>query len=208
MGRPKGTKNISLHMWTNEEKKYLEEITPGHHYLEIQELMNKKFNLDFTFNQIKAAIGRYNLNTGFNGQFQKGSTPANKGTKGLTSANRTSFYKGQPPTNYKPIGSERITKDGYIQIKIKDPNKWELKHRVIWEKENGPLPRGHAIIFADGNKLNLDINNFILVTRAQLLIMNTKNLKKNDRELTKVGVNIARVYERIAERKKGNEDRR
>lgn len=208
MARPTGTKNISLHMWTNEEKAYLEEITPGHHYSEIQELMNKKFNSDFTLNQIKGAVGRYKLNTGFNGQFQKGSTPANKGTKGLTSANRTSFYKGQPPTNYKPIGSERVTKDGYIQIKISDPNKWELKHRVIWEKENGPLPRGHAIIFADGNKLNLDINNFILVTRAQLLIMNTKNLKKNDRELTKVGVNIARVYERIAERKKGNEDRR
>ena len=207
MSRPTGTKNTSLHIWSEEEKEYLKEIVEGRGYAELQELMTKKFNFNFTINQIKGAIGRYGLNTGLSGRFEKGIVPWNKDKRGYIGPNKTSFYKGQPPTNYKPIGSERLTKDGYIQIKIRDPNKWVLKHRVIWEKENGPLPKGHAIIFADGDKSNLDINNFILVTRAQLLIMNTKNLKKNDRELTKIGVNIARVYERIAERKKGNEDR-
>ena len=196
------------HIWSDEEKEYLKEVTPGHHYKEIQELINNKFNLELTVEQINGAIGRYKLNTGFNGQFKKGSIPANKGTKGLTRANRTSFKKGQTPVNYRPIGSERITKDGYLEIKIKDPNLWRLKHLVIWEKENGRLPKGCAIMFADGNKLNLNMENLILVTRNQLLIMNKRKLRKDSIELTKVGLNIAKVYERIGERRRKGEDRR
>lgn len=196
------------HIWSDEEKEYLKEVTPGHHYKEIQELINNKFNLELTVEQINGAIGRYKLNTGFNGQFKKGSIPANKGTKGLTRANRTSFKKGQTPVNYRPIGSERVNVEGYTEVKIADPNKWRLKHIVIWEKENGPLPKGHAIIFGDGNRENLDIDNLILVTRRQLLILNRNRLIQKDAELTKVAVNIAKVHEKISERKKGNEDRR
>ena len=125
------------YLWSSEEKKYLTEITPGHHYNEISNLMTKKFKHEFTINQIKNAINRYKLNTGFNGQFKKGNVPANKGKKGFMGANRTSFKKGNTPYNYKPVGSERITKDGYIEVKVSDPNKWRLKHIIIWERENG-----------------------------------------------------------------------
>ena len=152
-----------------------------------------------TIGQIKAAIGRYKLNTGFNGQFQKGNIPANKGTKGLSRANKTSFKKGCRPSNYREVGSERVTKDGYIEIKV-GPKEWKFKHQVIWEKYNGNIPRGHVVIFGDGNKENLDINNLILVTRKQLFILNRHALIKNDIELTKVAVNIAKVQEKINER--------
>lgn len=190
-----------LHIWTNEEKEYLKEITPGHHYNEIHKLFNEKFNLNLTIGQIKGAIGRYKLNTGFNGQFQKGHIPANKGTKGLSGPNKTSFKKGHRPSNWRPVGSERITKDGYTEIKVEGSNKWRLKHQVIWEKYNGKIPKGHTIIFGDGNKQNLDINNLILVTRKQLLILNRNSLIKNDIELTKIAVNIAKIYEKINEKR-------
>ena len=45
--------------WSDEEKEYLKEITPGHHYVEIAELMNNKFDREFTVKLIKNAIGRY-----------------------------------------------------------------------------------------------------------------------------------------------------
>lgn len=191
-----------LHIWTNEEKEYLKEITPGHHYKEIHKLFNEKFDLNLTIGQIKAAIGRYKLNTGFNGYFQKGYIPPNKGTKGLSKPNKASFKKGHKPSNLRPIGSERITKDGYTEIKVEEPNKWRLKHRVIWEKSNGKIPKGHTIIFGDGNKQNIDINNLILVTRKQLLILNRNRLIKGDIELTKVAINIAKVQEKIDGRKR------
>ena len=202
MARSKGINNKTLHIWTEEEKEYLKQITPGHYHKEIQKMMNEKFNLELTLGQIKGAVQRYKLNTGITGHFKKGYTPFNKGTKGLTRANRTSFKKGNKPKNYKPVGSERLTKNGYIQVKVQDPNTWKSKHIVIWEKENGPLPKGHAIIFADGNRENLDIDNLILVSRRQLLILNQHKLIQDNAELTKIGVNIAKLQEKINERKK------
>ena len=202
MARPKGIQGVKPHMWTEEEKEYLKEIVKGHTYNELKELMSKKFKFDYTINQIKGALNRYSLNTGLTGRFKKGNIPANKGKKGLVGPNKTSFYKGQPPINFRPVGSERVTRDGYVEVKIANPSTWRLKHIVVWESVNGKLPKGHAIMFADGNKQNFDINNLLLVSRAQLLFMVTKKLRKNDIELTKAGLNIAKVYEKISEIKK------
>ena len=82
MGRPKGSKNKkTLRYWTEEEKKYLSEITLGRGYLEITEMMTAKFNYDYTKTQIATAIKRYGLSTGRTGRFEKGRVPFNKGTK-------------------------------------------------------------------------------------------------------------------------------
>jgi hypothetical protein len=192
-----------LHIWTKEEKEYLKQITPGHHYREIQELMNKKFNSDFTLEQIKGAINRYKLNTGFNGQFKKGHEPWNNNKKGIvTGGKETQFKKGNTPYNYMPVGSERVNGDGYVDVKVADPNKWKGKHILIWEKYNGPVPEGHAVIFGDGNRRNFDINNLIMVSRQQLLQLNRNNLIKNDANLTRTGVVIADLKIKINERKK------
>ncbi|MCH5138926.1 HNH endonuclease [Clostridiaceae bacterium UIB06] len=202
-GRPKGSKNKILHIWSDEEKEYLKEITPGRHYKEIQELMKEMFNLDLTMNQIKGAIGRYKLNTGFTGQYNKGHVPANKGMKGICAegCEKTWFKKGQKPVNHKPVESERVNVDGYVEIKVEEPNKWRLKHQVVWEEHNGPIPKGHAVIFGDGNPLNLDINNLILVSRKQLLILNRNKLIQKDADLTRTAVIIADLYQKISERK-------
>lgn len=206
MGRSKGIKNTAVHIWSNEEKEYLAEITPGHHYTEIQELVNEKFKLDLKLNQIKGAVSRYKLNTGFTGRFEKGHIPANKGLKGICAkgSEKTWFKKGHVPVNHREVGSERITKDGYVEIKIAEPNKWRLKHLVVWEKENGPVPKGHALVFADGDKTNISLDNILLVTRHQLLIMNNNKLIKNNLEVTKTGVLIAKVLIKANERRKNN----
>lgn len=191
------------YLWSNEEKAYLAKITPGHHYNEIADFMTKKFEHDFTINQIKNAINRYKLNTGFNGQFKKGNVPVNKDKKGLVGANRTSFKKGNIPSNKASVGTERFTKDGYIKVKIAEPNKWRLKHLLLWEEYNGPLPKGHAIIFLDGNKQNIKLDNLKLITRHQLLVMNKNKLIKRNPEATISGTLIADVIIKISEKSKG-----
>lgn len=191
--------------WTEEEKEYLKEITPGKHHKEILALMNEKFNRPFRMGQIKGAIARYKLNTGFTGRFEKGNIPFNKGKKGECpkGCEKTWFKKGQAPINHKPVGSERIDRDGYILIKVAEPSVWKLKHRVIWEKANGPIPKNYTVIFLDGDKSNTDINNLALVSRSELLIVNQKKLIKSDTELSKVGINIAKVQSKINKRKRG-----
>jgi hypothetical protein len=192
----------TIHIWSKEQRVYLAEITPGRHYKEILELMNDKFEYQFTLQQIKNAIQRYKLKTGFDGRFQKGIIPWNKGTKGLTSAKINSFKKGNIPFNQREVGSERINVEGYTEVKIANPNKWELKHRLIWKEHNGEIPKGHTVIFADGDRSNLDINNLLLISRYQLLILNQEGLIKNDTELTKTGLNVANIIIKVNNIKK------
>ncbi len=58
------------------------------------------------------------------------------------------------------------------------------------------------MIFGDGDKLNCNIDNLILVSRSELLIMNRNKLIKNDSVLTKVGVNIAKLLDTMNKKKR------
>ena len=200
MGRPLGVKNKGpQHIWSDEEKQHLAEITPGRGYKEIQSMMSCKFGFDYTRHQIKGAITRNKLNTGRTGRFEKGRATWNKGTKGLTKANVTSFKKGQKPHNYKPLGSERITKDGYCEIKVSDTGRrWRPKHVLIYEKHHGKVPKGSAVIFLDGDKRNFDIDNLYLVTRSQLAMLNKNSLIQKDAELTKTAINVVDLMKKIS----------
>ena len=116
--------------------------------------------------------------------------------------NTDAISKGQKPHNYKPVGSERVNGDGYVDVKIADPNKWRAKHRLLWEEENGPIPKGYVIIFGDGNRRNFQQDNLILVSKSQLAILNKNQLIQNDADLTRAGIVIADIYKKIGERKK------
>lgn len=109
--------------------------------------------------------------------FPKGHTPMNKGCKqkDYLSANQiekikaTQFKKGHTPANHKPVGYERINKDGYIEVKTAEPNVFKQKHRIVWEKHYGEIPRGYNIQFRDGDKRNVNIDNLYMISRAQQL---------------------------------------
>ncbi|MCU7356274.1 HNH endonuclease [Enterococcus dispar] len=76
--------------------------------------------------------------------------------------------------NSLPICSE-ATFRGVVHIKTKR-GRWEPKHRVVWEKENGPIPHNYVLIFKDGDKRNIDLENLMLVSRRELAIINKKKL--------------------------------
>ena len=203
MSRPKGSKDKKpQHKWTDEEKEYLALIVKGSTYKEITKKMNDKFEYNFSEEQVKGMMYRNKLTTGTGGYFKKGSIPWNKGTKGLTKANKTSFKKGTIPPNQVPIGTESITKGGYIKVKVGEPNKWKLKQRYIYEQHYGEIPNNYNVIFTDGNKMNFDIDNLIAVSKSEMLILNNNNLRFEDKELTKVGVNVAKVIDKAKKRNK------
>lgn len=173
---------------------------------EMAELFTENFNIHVTKNQMKAVMYRNNISSGKTGRFEKGHIPNSKGQKmskeQYEKCKPTMFKKGHIPKNHREIGSERITKDGYIEIKIKEPNLWVLKHRLIYEKYYGEIPAGYFVIFGDGDKLNCDINNLILVSRSELLLMNRNKLIKKDSSLTKTGLNIAKLLDTINKKKR------
>ncbi|MDA1742213.1 HNH endonuclease signature motif containing protein [Bacillus cereus] len=191
------------HFYTEAEKQFIADNIKGRTRKELCEMFNEYFNLNLGLNQITAYIKNNGLSSGINTRFTKGQDSWNKGTKGICAGGiRTQFKKGQKPHNYKPVGSERVNADGYVDVKIADPNKWKAKHRLLWEKENGPIPKGHVIIFGDGNRRNFQQDNLILVSKSQLAILNKNQLIKDNADLTRVGVVIADIYKKIGERKK------
>lgn len=121
---------------------------------------------DINQSNISALCKRKGWSTGRTGCFSKDQTPWNLGKKGYMGPNETTFKKGNRPANWKPVGTERINTDGYTEVKTEEPKTWELKQRHIWEKENGPVKKGHIIIFIDGNKENCSIGNLYQVSRA------------------------------------------
>jgi hypothetical protein len=38
-------------------------------------------------------------------------------------------------------------------VKVAEPNVFKLKHRIVWEKANGPIPENHVIAFNNLDKM-------------------------------------------------------
>lgn len=91
-------------------------------------------------------------------------------------ARRTQFKPGErtgiAQKNYKPIGFERITQDGYRERKVNDDlpfnRRWRLVHLIEWEAVNGPIPKGHALKCLNGDKLDCSPSNWECIPRALL----------------------------------------
>lgn len=189
------------HKYTMEQKEFIKNNVKGSSSRVLTEMVNNQFNLNLSVAQIRAFMKNYSLSNGICTRFKKGNTPHNKGKKGMGGWKPTQYKKGHIPATYLPVGSERVNGDGYVDIKVADPNKWRGKHILIWEQHNGPIPEGHAIIFADRDKRNFNIDNLLCITRAQLLIMNKNKLIKSDTNLTRTGAIIAELQQKIYERK-------
>lgn len=131
---------------------------------------------DVNFDNFKALCSRRGIKTGRSGCFPKGHVPVNKGRKGYIApgCEKGWFKKGErrgvATKLYKPIGTERISKDGYLERKINDDlplqRRWRGVHRINWEKANGPIPDGHRLKSLDGNKLNTAASNWVAVPFA------------------------------------------
>lgn len=194
---------LPTELYPAEIRSFISENCIGVGHQAMADRLNQTFGTSYTKDQMKAYYARFKLDSGLKGYFKKGHVPFNKGMKGLQQGGKeTQFKPGHMPKNYMPVGTERINTDGYVEIKVADPRTWKGKHHIIWEEVNGVVPEGHALIFADGDRLNVALDNLILVSRKELAMLNKYRLISKDADLTKTGVIIADVVLKIGERKK------
>ena len=190
--------------YTKEEHEFMKVYVYGHSYEQIQETFKEKFGHDITIQQIKSYICNHHLTTGKDGKFKKGNVPHNKGKKGVYAkgCEKSWFKEGNIPMQHRPVGSERITRDGYIEIKVAEPNKWDLKHRVVYENLYGKIPDGHVLIFRDGNKENVAIDNLILVTRGVNAVINREGISACKNEMKDTAVIFAKLKSAVSKKEK------
>lgn len=198
--------------WPPDRVEWLRSFAPGHDIYEIIDEFERLYGIRMTKCSMKNAKVRYGARSGTNvGQFQKGQEPANKGRTwdemGMSERSRVNcrkgqFKKGQLPHNAadKPIGSERTDQDGYVFVKVAErPSRtdrndnWVLKQRLVYEREVGPIPDGHMVVFADGDKSNFDPSNLVLVPRDLWATITRKRIAYWDAESLVTAMNIARL---------------
>ena len=190
-GRPVGNPAGTLILFTKKQAAFIKKAYTKYSEAQTTVEVNKKFSTDFTQNQIVCFLNNHRILSGRTGCFEKGIIPWNTGTKGLTSRNRTTFKKGNIPLTRKPLGFERIdSKDGYVLVKTKFRNPYtgaqtmfRPKHVILWEKDHGPVPAKHVIIFKDCDKRNFDPENLVCIHRLELAQLNKLGYSNAPKEL-------------------------
>ena len=146
---------------------------------------------DHSAGQIAAAIGRSRISvknrvnrlrlrkSENSGNFKPGRETWNKGHVYQQHENcvATQFKPGNKPSTWRPIGHERITDEGYHQRKLTDTGvtmrDYVNVHWIVWREAGREIPKGMALVFRDGDKSNITLDNLELVTRAELMRRNS-----------------------------------
>ena len=186
---------------------------------EMAEMVNEKFGTDFSPTQMKSFRQRHGIKSGCTGWYQKGHAPGNKGKKleeYVMDPERvadikkriapTQFKKGHKANNELPLGTIVVTSDGY-KIRKRSMTgdlweRWEFLHRAVWEEHNGPVPEGMMVSFRDSNRLNCDIDNLMLITRAENVTLTKMGFRFEDPDLTDAGLNLIRLKAAVKNAKK------
>lgn len=200
----------SCRKYSKEQIQYLREIAPGRESDEITRMFNEYWGTDFTRQQIQSVKKNHKIVSGIDTKFKKGNVPVNKDTTGMfnVGGNSGSFQKGLRPHNWCPIGTEFESKDGYVYVKVADKYKgkktdnWKAKHALIYEKVHGPIPKGYKCTFLDGNRRNYDLDNLVLVSKAESAYTARNGLYTDDKELTRTGVALAKLGTSIVKKGK------
>ena len=193
--------------FTKEQITFLKSFNGEKTYKELVKLFQVKYKIDsISLSYFRKCLRKVNIDYKYvktnRGSFKRGFIPWNKGKK--TGVKPRKYDKnGEVEWLEKPIGTESITKDGYTLIKTEAPTPCEYKQRIIWKRVNGEIPKGHVIIFADGDKTNFNLENLICVTKNELRQLNRYELKKDDADLTKVGIGIVKLKAKLYKIKKG-----
>lgn len=212
-------------IFTRDIVEYVKNNHKGKSTIELSEEVNKKFNLHTNSDSIQNLKSRIKKSEGFefeparnDGCFIKGQKSWNKGKKwdefmskeSQEKSRITCFKKGNDPANMDAIGTEKWKSghkdrndEGFLYVKVQDKHgrfNWKAKHRLIWEQAYGKIPKGYKVIFKDGNRHNITLENLALVSNSQMLILNSHKLIFEEQELTEVGINIAKVLDKVNEK--------
>ena len=200
--------------YPDDMEEYIRSVAWGRTRDEVAKLVSEHFGIEFTPRQCTAYKKNHHIVSGVDCKFKKGQAAHNKGKpmskEVYEKVKPTMFKPGIVPANHMEIGTIVRTKDGYLKQKVREdgPQKqrFELLHRIVWEKHNGPIPKGKVVTFLDGNKGNCSIENLMLIDRAEELELNRRKLRTSNPERTKAGVMVAKL--RITARKKRRTIRR
>jgi hypothetical protein len=147
----------------------------------LTERFNREFGLSQTVRQIVGIKYRHKM----------AGSPHGSGSARF----RTGYKEGMIPPFWVPVGTVRLQHTGgYVEVKIKDGcglRNWKPLHRIVWEAAHGSIPKDCIVIFADGNPLNSDLSNLLLISRREHAVINSVIKRGKCPEATRASVPLA-----------------
>jgi len=169
-----GRRRLEYKAWTKKEDATITDLWKTRSLNECSAIMGR--GTSSIYNRVqKLQLKRtdeYKAITGC-GRFKVGQNSWNAGMKGWDAGGRskeTQFKLGERPSNtWRPVGSERVSKDEILFRKVADTGvkrkDWKAVHALIWEEHNGPIPDRYIVIFKDRDRTNFDPSNLEAVSR-------------------------------------------
>lgn len=145
-----------MRKYTEEQHDFIKRNAKNSNYEDLKNDFNRCFDTDKTRNQIKGYCFRHKIDIGIK----------NEGTR---------FKKGRVNLNTgNPLGTESIDKHGQIVVKVRNDGKtyrknWKLKKVVVWEQHYGEKPKEMMVLCLDGNEMNLNISNLLVIETGENL---------------------------------------
>ena len=120
---------------------------------------------DHTTSQIAAVLGRTRY--------------AVKGRAHHLGCHKSGNLAGNALKRLQPVGTERITTEGYRQIKARADGiphrRWVNLHHLVWIDAGREIPPGHSLRFIDGDKLNCALENLELISFQERMARNSSH---------------------------------
>lgn len=118
--------------------------------------------------------------------------------------------RGEAARKYKPIGTERVSREGYRERKIHDglplQSRWRAVHLIEWEAVNGALPAGMCLRMVGEDKIDTAPSNWEPISRAVNLYLNSRwvrlKLADAERETRPTLLTAAKLRCRASERRR------
>lgn len=134
----------------------------------------------------------------------------NKGLKLKMNKNIGRYKEGNKKTQL-PIGTIRKGGNGSVYIKVKDSYLsyqsgyeepyWLPIQKKVWQDHYGDVPDGKMVIFLDGNRQNLDINNLYCIDRKISVVMAKNRWYTDNKDNTLTAIKWCELHYALKEEK-------
>lgn len=90
---------------------------------------------------------------------------------------------------------------------MKDENgDWKGAMKVVWEKENGPVPEGYVVTALDGDCFNISLDNLACIPISYMGLLQKYDLRGNNPEITQTGIMLCELIEVVKQQEKENQN--
>ena len=217
---------MAARLFTDYQIAWLRAFWPRYTRDQTHRMFNDRFKTALTKRQICTAAKNHDCGlSAFDGRYKKGSIPPNKGRMGYhpPGSEKGWFKKGDTPGNTRPVYSEHVDHIGdddhktpVLMIKIPGPapyasqrragthreTRWIRKAVWVWERANGPVPEGHAILQLDGDFTNCEPSDLQSVPLSVLARLNAwHSVKPAGPDANPARVRIAQIRDALARRR-------